>query len=226
MDLRAALIERFDAMVTASEVTKLIDKHLTKCMDDVIGDALRSYSDFGKQLKEVVAKSFAINGQLSLPEYNHAIIAIIQKQVEAHVNDSIEKQIAANMAELLETPPTEIKLSKLIEEFKQECGGRLDGGESGEITFFRDDAQGGYCHIYLDEDKGKSKYSCDVHIDVTKEGEVYCVKLGGQEVKKKLFVGPLYGFGKSLFQMAAAKTKIVLDVQPDDISLVYGYDPD
>jgi len=51
--------------------------------------------------------------------------------------------------------------------------------------------------------------------------ECFSLMIGNQDVSKKLFIGPLYGFERTLFQFYTAKTRLVIDVDPSEIDLSY-----
>jgi hypothetical protein len=49
--------------------------------------------------------------------------------------------------------------------------------------------------------------------DSPPSGEVFHLSFQNQDVEKHLFAGPFYNFERSLFQMKAAKTRVILDAR-------------
>ncbi len=53
------------------------------------------------------------------------------------------------------------------------------------------------------------------------DGRVYSVRINEIAPKNALFIGPIYGFERKLFQLYAAGTKLVIDCDVDDIDTSY-----
>jgi hypothetical protein len=224
MDFRTLVIEAFDRVVAAGTVEKIIEEQLAKTIKEVVYQQLREYSDFGGQLKEAVAKSFGLNGELDLPSYNDAILKIVRKQVTAYTNNVIQQQVASNLEKLLEPPPAEITVSALVKKYVEFVKDRRSGscvcyGEN-QITLIDDSHDSYFRYIHLDDEPNKKKYECDIQIGISR-GEVFSLRFKNQDVEKQLFAGPLHGFEEMLFQMKAAKTKVIFDVDLSEVETAY-----
>lgn len=229
MDFRAATIECLDRLIAAGHVEKCIEEQLAKTIKEIIRSKLENYSDFGKQLSEAVKQSLALNGQLDLPSYNDALLKILRHQVEHLTNATIQQQVAARMKDLLEPPPKEIAISELVEKYIETVKERnargcvCHGDEQITLIVERDGNRlDEFVHIHLDDEPRKKKYDCDIQIDAHK-GEVFGLRFRNQDVEKQLFVSELHGFERMLFQMKAAKSKIVFDVPADEIETCYAH---
>lgn len=223
MDFRDAVITALDKHIAAGHVVKCIEDKLADTIKRVVDDALSQYSAFGKQLESAVKESLALNGQLDLPSYNDAILKIVRRQVEGAANDAIQRQVADSLTKLLEPPPAEITLSKLVEEYIEQVKGHADDyGESGEISLIVDKSDSGYgFSVELDEEGGKRKYGCQLRLNCNKAGEIYGIRINNVDLEKQLFVGTIWGFERSLFQMHAAKTRLVLDKDASEIETTW-----
>lgn len=223
MDLRNAVIAGIDRLIASGEIDTAIDKQLKSTISHILQDALSSYSDFGSLLKEAVKKAVACNGEIDLPAYNDLVIKVIRRQVEHQLNDSLQRQVAERVTKLLETPPESIKVSELVKSFIED---RLHHGchcDAPEITcrVIESDTYG-YWSLILDEEPDKSEYQADIRVHMTRDNEVYALNLGRVDVEKRLFVGPVYGFEQRLFQLYAAKSKLINDTAEFDVrDLVY-----
>jgi hypothetical protein len=228
MDLRTEVIAALDRVIASGSIEKAIEDAVGKTVKSIMEDQLRSYSDIGKLIEASVKKSLAMNGELDLPSYNDTLLKIIRKQVQSYTEDTIQRQVAKNLEELLAPPPESIKLSDLVEQYRKHLTNQLDEGDgySGEFTFLMDHGDRGYTHIELSDDPKVKRYNGDIRLGVDREGKIYTLSFGKREVEKDLFAGPFYQFEKSLFQMKAAGTKLILDVESSEIDTSYGYDPD
>lgn len=158
--------------------------------------------------------------QLGLVGYNEIVLKIVKAKLDASVEVFGKAQIEKDLEELLKSPPAEIKLSDLVEQMKEahkdderyECTCIVDWGTSD-----------GWGRVYLDKNGDKRKNDCEHSLAFTKEGEIYSFSIDRCDPSKKMFFGPTYGFERSLFQMYAAKTKLIID--EDEVSRHYpGYD--
>ncbi|AIP66289.1 hypothetical protein [Burkholderia thailandensis] len=228
-ELQQAVSAAFSNIVAAGAIEKAIEEKLTKTITSIIDEELRSYSTFGEQLKEHVKAALQVDfHNLGLPGYNDLILKIIRQQVDAQLNATIETQIEQQMKELLAPAPAEIKLSQLVEEFiKDEHTNRqyrsCSCDESDQITLIVREASGGslkFHHIHLDTERGTDYYSCPYQIDVH-DGRVYSVQLDRKDPSKTLFVGPMNGFKRRLFQLYAAGTKLIIDGDENTINTYY-----
>lgn len=73
-------------------------------------------------------QSLALHDELDLPSYNETILRIVRTQVEHATESAIEKQVAANLEELLTPAPERITFSKLCEDYLAYVKGRAEGG--------------------------------------------------------------------------------------------------
>jgi len=217
----------------ASDEGKLkVETAVKKTVNDVISDSLGRYSDFGKKVTESVGKALAIHDDIDLPSYNHALLKIIERQVEFAQTDAIERQVASRMKELLTPAPKSIKLSELLEQYREFLKDRHQSGCvcDGEARFkieIKDSDTTGFWHVRLWEeaDTVTSSYSSrrsqpDIDFGVYK-GTMYTLSFGSGDVQKQMFVGPLHGFQRLLFQMNAAKSEIIRDCTEDDVETSY-----
>ncbi|MCA8048055.1 hypothetical protein [Burkholderia arboris] len=223
-ELEQAVSNAFSNIVTSGTIENAIEEKLTKTITSIVNDELQSYSEFGKQLSEHVKKAVQVDfSKLGLPGYNDLILKIIRKRVEEGLNEQIERHVATQLDELLAPAPEEIKLSELVADFikfqaeKQSYSCSCDLPDRITLTV---DTEGSFTHIGLDKEAGIDRYRCPWRID-TMDGRVYSVRINEIDPKNALFIGPIYGFERKLFQLYAAGTKLVIDCDVDDIDTSY-----
>ena len=216
-EMQAAIETAFKQMVESGALNKVITESVEKSVTSVIKQTFESYSPFQKALTENVNKSLVINfDDLGLAGYNDMLLKIIKSRVDASIFKTAEKQITEGMDELMASPPAEVKLSDLVKEFRKYAA--EDRPPDSEISFHCKDSDSstGYFQCAMDEKSGKPHYDCGYRFAVTDKGEIYSLKFPHEgDVTKGLFVGRRFGFEKTLFQLWACKTKMVMDV--DDV---------
>lgn len=231
MDFQTAVLESVNKLAGSGHIEKQIEAAVSKTIAEIINDELKSYSEFGKNVKEAVKKSLSFqSAQINLPEYNAMILKVVARQVDAALGAVVEKQVSENLKDILSPMPEQLTVQdlvdKLIEKVKDDggchCDRRgilieLDGGTGDGVC-------GGYWHLYLHDEPeikgsyGSNKYTYKYQIAVTDKGEVYSVSFGGQDIDKRMFLGPYYGFERYLLALKTCRTRLVKPDSVDDIN--------
>lgn len=232
-ELKDIVAAAFDNIVASGAIEQAIEKKLGECITSAIDSQLRSYSDFGKAIEEKVKQAIGVNlAEIDLPSYADLIGNILRRQVEAGMQNEATKHLEKRIGELLAPAPAEITLKKLIENFiEARIDSRGDSIRGDDFTLIISHSEGstaGYKNIFIDEDAHTTKYSCSIQIGVNAKGEVYSLKIGGNNVKDQLFIGPLYNFERDLFQLYTAKSKLIVpdDADPSDYPTRFPYHGD
>lgn len=211
-DLKHAVAKAFDNVIASGAIEQAIEKQLASTITSLINSELREYSEFGKAIGAKVKESIAVNlDRMDLPSYNDLIIKIVRAQMDGVMQGDAAKQLEANMAKLLETAPAEITLEKLVEDFINE---HKEDKHGDEFTL-RIDRKYGSTYVSLDVEPNKSEYACDFRLAVDQDGKVYSFHLGGKDVGKTMFTGPLYGFERTVFRLYAAKSKLIVGAREE-----------
>lgn len=182
-----------------------------------IDSALASYGDLGKKIEAAVQKALAIHGDIDLPSYNEMIVLFVEQQVQDLAAQAIQKTAASRLKELLLPAPERIKLSELLEQYRSQLKAEQDDGcvcygDDDELSFsctITDREIGGFRGISLREKA--SNRADDIYIGVTSEGKVYHLRFANTEVERRMFIGPVYGFERMLYQMKASGTLVEID---------------
>lgn len=211
-ELSQAIQTAFTGMVESGQLTKIIEANVQKSVETVLSEALRSYSPFQKALAEHVQKSLSVDfSNLGLAGYNETILKIIKAKLDASIHKFADKQFAESMDELLQNPPAEIKLSALVKMLSDEAK-EDDNHEGISWHLVMSDSSDGWGHLKMDAKPDVRKDDCRFEIAFTAKGEIYRIYIPySGDVTKKIFAGPFFGFERVLFQMYAAKTKLILD---------------
>jgi len=211
-DMKQAVAAAFANVVASGAIEQAIEKQIGETINSAIKDHLRSYSDFGKAISEQVQQAIGVRlDRLDLPSYNDLILKIVRAQIEGAMHGEAAKQIEANLTELLKQAPAEITIDQLIEQFIE----AYKEDREGQDFTLRIDREYGSTTICLAKEERASKYDCDFRITADKDGEIYHLAFGRHDVDKQLFVGRFYGFERTIFQLYAAKSKLIIPADAD-----------
>lgn len=214
MDMNAIINEKLAELHTEGYLEKIIKKQLEDTIKDIVEDSLRSWSDFGKGLKEVVKNQLQINlEQLDLPSYNHVILEVIKTEVEKSVHDVGVAKMTEQLQELLGTKKEFINFSELLKEMvEDECKlNELDYEDVQEITVHADPDRSVLTFIYFDPEPGKSNYRCKYRLVLDTEGCINSIQISDKAFDQKTIMGGLHGLEATLFKLYTHGTKVIMD---------------
>lgn len=225
LDLNHVFKNTLDNMENSGELEKLIEERMKKQMTDIIDNQLRSYSKFSQQLeKHIEEKLLHIDlSRVPLEKLSDAITKVLSRQLQGYTTDTVVKQVSKNLESILDTPPSTIKLSDLLDEFKTMI--KDDSDEHyGVVSFgISTKDKSGYCWVYLDENENKTEYTAAYRFGVSKEGRIFGLKinntLDADVTNRGLFCGDLYGFERKLFQLAINQSRLDIDIEADEFEL-------
>lgn len=219
-ELEQAITTAFADMVDSGKLKKTIEDAVQGSVARALTDCFHSYSPFHKSLSEHINKSLGVDlSSLGLSGYNATLLQIIKAKLDANICRFADEQFAKSLEKLLADAPPEIKLSDLVEKFRRFANdeNECDNGISCHLVMSEGSCRG-YGRLHLDIKSGKDAWNCRYHISFADKGEIYNISLPDSgDPSKRIFAGPFYGFDRMLFQMYAAKTKLILDRDADSI---------
>lgn len=225
MDIQVVVQQQLEKIIQEGKLEAIVRAKVEKTVEEVVQDIVRSYSDFGKGLKEEINKAFKIDFEkISAVDYNHIVVTIVKEHLDKRLLESVKEPIAKEIDEYLgPLEKKEWKLSEIIEKFKQdEIEDRYDGGE---ITLHVEKSSYGSTHISFDKEDGKGRHECEYEMSLeTKTGIPYSFKAGKYSPHYgELRTSSMRGsFDKFMFRLYAQRVSIAVD----DCDTGYHYDND
>jgi len=223
MDIEQVVQSKMAEIVSSGFMDKIIEDQLKKTIKDVVDDALRSYSDFGKSLKEALAKALEVDfGHIDLPSYNQLVANWVKKIVNAAIITQGKAQIQENLKDFFKPLEKDTwRVTEIVEEFIKSIQEDDDRRErDGENITFIAEASGSFSHFYLDADGNKEKYRCKHRFGIH-DGKIFNVNIDGVDAGTARF-DRFYDFEGFLFKLYAAKATIIDD--SGDVETYIGYD--
>lgn len=211
------------SMIDDGKIHDLIEKNIENVVKSAVDNAFGHSSDIRKQLEVAVKGAIKINtNDLGLDGYNKFILQVIKGKLDYQIHLSGKERLEKELEDILKTPPTEMKLSELINEFK----GDIDREDitTDECTVIIQKQSWGAHWIYIGKKSGESDYLCEHSIYLEENGKISSLRCKGIDFSKDPFCGRLYGFEKTLFQLYAAHSKVIVD--EENIDLYFNRDED
>lgn len=221
--------------VSAERIQPIVDKAISDAVKNAIDDATSYRSEFRTALKDQL--SAAMPHGLALDDVakfqnilNRAINKLTQECNASTVHTAIENAVKEVMPDV----PAVIKMSTLLEEARS--GLHKEDRESFYAYFEPSEYSSGGGHLFLDgnENPGSSgysgtrrsredqKYSASLRLAFNGEGEVYALRLDGEDVTPKSRPDIIGRFHSILMAMYVGRTRIEVDMDDNDVESAAG----
>lgn len=214
MDFLKLINAEAEKFAKSGKMETIIATEIESMAKGVIGDVFRSYGSFAKGLEKHIQDNLNVNfKELGIDGYNKLVLEVLKQQIEGNLMEVGKARIEEQMTELLSNVPGEVKVSELIEDFvKQNKEDEEYPDYAHENMTILVEEEDDFLYVSLDEEEGKSKYSCDVRYSIYKD-KIFSLTFGGKDVEKTVFLGNLHGFEKKLFHLWAGKATVINDGQ-------------
>lgn len=228
MEIEKIMVNAFNKIKSDGLIEKVIQAQIEKTIKDIIDDLFRSYSDFGKDLKEKLSESIKLNvGNIDLPRYNVMIENAIKEQATLLMNSEHKKLIDERVSGILkiEEKP-EWKLSEIISKIIEEETERAheEGWESGSFHFDGQESKDGLTFIRIDIEPNKKKYQCGIDICIHNDtGFIHSAEVGDYKSKNfsNKFLGTFHGAELLIFRLYSQGVKIIVDIDDCEDAIHY-----
>ncbi|MCL1124121.1 hypothetical protein [Shewanella surugensis] len=119
-ELHDIVTNKIGNMVEDGTIEQLIENKLESLLAETVNDAMKSYSSFGKALKESIEKSIGTSlNRVSFPEYNHFVSQLVVEKYSEVLSKEAASNIDALLKEELKPVPDAIDVQVLIDETKK-----------------------------------------------------------------------------------------------------------
>jgi hypothetical protein len=193
---------------------KALKNKIDELFDNCVRDAFGYNSDIRKALESTIKNAISPNltNLGTFPKYHQLVMSSITNAATKFQNEKLQAVIDKELEAVFKEIPEKLTLTWILEQIKLETQEKEgEEFESGELALFIKTSSCGYSHIYIGREEGMSYYSCEYQIDITDKGEIYSLKIDGNDKGNPLTVGNLYSFQKLLFNAYVMKSTIILD---------------
>jgi hypothetical protein len=187
LTLSALLTQRCTNFATSDKAVEIIDQGIEKMFKDLVGDAFRSYGDFGKLLNEAFKAALPTNisAVIDLPTYNSMVINSVREQWAASgIQNDMQQRVLELVKEFTtdKAVPKFIMASDLWKAFIEDNSDRAaeEQWERPQVFYEESEDMDGYFRIGLhpeQESAGRysksrdSAYACDFYFAFSPQKE-------------------------------------------------------
>lgn len=219
MDLNKMAVDALQQIQSSGLVAEMVKARLEKTIKEIVEETLREYSDFGKSLKEYVKSALNVDPRnLDLPEYNTLVAHTVREKLNELTYSLGVEKLKAQLDSMLADVKPEYKLSEILADWMKEKNEHGDKDEE-EITLLIGDSKYSSRWISIDEESGKSEYSCDIRMLIREDNTIAILKIGDKELTSKTIMWGLHDIEATLFKVYAHGSKLIID--EDEIETSY-----
>lgn len=224
LDLEAIISQA----VSAERIQPIVNKAIDEAVKSAISNATGYNSGFRKamedQLKAAMPHGLSLD---DVAKFQHVLNSELQKFVQEANKDSVNTAIVSAVKAAMPDVPAVVKMSDLVASARE--GFHKEQHEEFYAYFAPSNYGGGW--LYLDSnqkpgttsyysghgDREDQKHNASICIAFTKEGEVYSLKLKGQQITPSSRPDIISNFDAILMAMYVGRTRIDVDVNDDDV---------
>ena len=207
------------AIITAATSTErlqpLVDKAIAEAIKDAIGSATNYNSDFRKTLTEQLKSAMPHGVRIDeVAKFQMMANQAVSEAVQGANAATIKAAIAKGLSDVVPDVPASIKLSELLEKARGgfDCENHKGFYARLEVSDY------GWAQLYLDSNEHcRNKYDAKTRLSMTKDGEVYNMKLDGQEMKPFSLPTVIGHWEGLLLAMYVARTTVEIDLDANDV---------
>lgn len=218
VDLTQLVTESVTAYLRSEAGQKQVAEQVQRTTEAAVKAATGYGSVFAKTLEAAVLAALQVPQNFNLTSYNDYVAKVVTKVVHEGMSEAIAAQVEARLERLIPPIPDATSLSAITQMFADQCAAEKKAGDSSvddRITI-RLERDGGFTYLYLDKTEKKPNYQCQVQLGVY-AGRIFHLRFGEQRIEQQMFVNPVFGVERYLFQLRASGTPVDAD-EVEDVS--------
>ena len=225
---------KIQSMYESGEIRKRIEEGVEKSIYSAIDSACKDYqfrSTIEKNIESVLGE---VAKGVNVDAYKNFLISRLNKAFSSHVKKDIGDKIEADFKRIYLDTPKEIKLSQLVEKYKEWLFTKLDEEERRDWEKFDISFNTEYSY-WIDVELKKpntqelENFCFTIHYEDginNKLGYVSSARIGYKDFGKELNLGQISDFEALIFNLMYTRTRIEIDMENVDCIDTYLYDDD
>ena len=228
---------KIQSMHESGEIRKRIEEGVEKSIYSAIDSACQDYqfrSTIEKSIENVLGE---VAKGVNVDAYKNFLISRLNKAFSSHVKKDIGDKIEADFKRIYLDTPKDIKLSQLVEKYKEWLLTRLDEEERRDWGKFDISFNSEYKYWFDVELKKPNTHRTSelenfcftIHYEDgtnNKLGYVSSARIGYKDFGKELNFGRVCDFEALIFNLMYTRTRIEIDMEDVDCIDTYLYDDD
>ena len=224
MDIKELIKNSIQNMDIEKIITEKAQEVIKETLESIISDTFKSWSDFGKELKNKVSTELKINlEEIKLDEYNQIIISLLEQSLKENSTDNLyfKEKIDKLIKEIAETDvKREYKLSEIIDLYKSEYDEEAQENRYEEMYLkVEENSLSDLIWIFINKCEVDNEYGSDIQFGYnTRTNKIISLNIESKIISdRSIYRNRLYGTDKLLYQMFLLGSKIIIDEKDCDL---------
>jgi len=211
LDIEAAI----QKAISPEALAPLLQKAMADAVKCAVEDATGYRSKFREAMKEQLAAALPHGlKERDVVKFQQLLNASITDLVDGVNNDTIQTAMKKVAHQVLPEVPSRVKLSELIKAARESF--HIEESESFYAHLKISDYGGGW--LYLDSDDAtRDKYEADTCLAFTDKGDVYSVKLQGNQLMPVSTPAVVGEFDTLMVGMYVGRVTLEIDIDADEV---------
>ena len=219
LDLNKIMNDSLAKIEKEKFLEQTFEKHIKKCLDEVVRDLFSWGSPLKKQLEAELESKLELNlKHLDIASYSQLISNIVAEKLDEVIHIQGVEKVKTEMDKILKKCKDAYTLSELIDELKGEVRGCREDYEidEDEKVTLHIDPHSALIFIHFDEDGDEMECRCKYSLVLrTEDNSIHSVTVDGESNDKRMKLGGHHDLTGLLFTMYANGAKVELDQGTD-----------
>jgi hypothetical protein len=214
IDISSLITDAAAKILAPENLAPKVEKALDEAIKNAIDDAMGYRSKFREMLNETMAGAMP-GGVDGVTKIGELVAKRVADLITTTQDNALSQLIDKQLAELVETPPAEMKVSKLFAELTRRWDRTdYDKPEGGAPTFIVQRGSHGWINIYLDKNADQDESDCEFEVCISEsDSEILLFRIRGEDSGMRTrTISRRWNDELYLTRLFVGKTKFILDV--------------
>lgn len=209
-----------DKTMAPENIAPVLEAAIAKAFKSAVDDATGYRSDFRtkleSQLKEALPHGLGID---DVAKFQHVLNSVINTTVHGANAESVRVALSSVAKKVMPEVPISMTLTELLERARE--GFHKEKHEAFFAEMEVSDYDSTYIYLDSDENPGSSymrgKNSASIRLSLNRDGEVYAMKFDGIDMTPTKTPNVIGKFDAVLMCLYTGRTRLIVDIDEDDV---------
>lgn len=214
IDISSLISEAAEKILAPENLAPKVEKALDEAVSNAINEAMGYRSKFREMLNETMAGAMP-GGVDGVTKIGELVAKRMAELINTTQDNALSQLIDKQLADLVDTPPAEMKLSELFAHLTEKWDRRdYEKPDGGSPTFIVQSGSHGWTNVYLDKNSDQDESDCEFEICLSgNDNEILLFRIRGEDHNgRSRTISRRWNDELYLTRLFVGKTKFIIDV--------------